>query len=230
LRVRKLIVILIIFLAVTFGWYVAWRAMLSADVARVKTSIAFQDQRFKTVNRFITFKANAVQPSGFPFHFRVVVKRPTLTMISGQETYAVSVDEISLTPVDSGQGRYRVSAPATVDALYAVSGGALENYRVTLSSVPALLLRAQGDSRECMDMPGSASCADVAADAPLISFAVQMPASLTLHATLNSDSRDIGFTFTPLNIPLFATIPANIDGPLQIFVGMLREALVYHTK
>ena len=132
-----------------------------------------------------------------------------------------------LTPVDAVQGRYRVALPNHIDALYATDGAAPESYTVTMDAVPSLLLRAQGDSRVCSDLPGMGTCAPVTADAPLISYALQLPASITLHMALGGETRDVKFAAPAFNVPLFLPIPAEIDGPLGLAIGVLREALVF---
>ena len=64
----------------------------------------------------------------------------------------------------------------------------------------------------------------MAADAPLISYAIAYPNRLQLHVTRGSDARDIGFDLVPLQVPLFFPIPKGIDGTLEIAVNVLREA------
>ncbi len=51
--------------------------------------------------------------------------------------------------------------------------------------------------------------------------------TLILTVSLNGATKQIGFTFTSLAIPVFMPIPKDATGPLEIFVGMLREAMVY---
>ncbi|MES2984824.1 MAG: hypothetical protein V4735_06535 [Pseudomonadota bacterium] len=227
---RKPIFLFAAALAVVLAWYGIWSGIMAADVARVRTSIEFQNQRLKANNRQMTLKSDGVSAVGFPFHFRVGVTRATLSMISGNETYAVSIPQLTLEPLSSDEGRYRVVLPPVVDAMYAVDGAPPESYIVTISPVPAVQLRAQGDSNTCSPFPGSARCPAVAADAPLISYAPQVPSSLTLDMQLNGETRTASFTMTPLNVPMFAPIPANMTHPLELFIGVLREALVFKTK
>jgi len=227
---RTSIKYLLIFMALTGLWLGLWSWLMAADVARVKASIAYQNQQFKSVTPHIVLKADAVSAYGFPFRFQVKVVRPTLSMIFNRETYAVSLPEVVLTPTDAAQGRYRVALPATFDALYARDGAAPENYRVTMDAVPELSLRAAGDSRACDGLPGSVPCKSVAADAPLVAYAVGLPPAITLHMELNGESRDARFDLPALlRVPVFTTIPKHMDYPLEIFVGVLREALVYKT-
>lgn len=205
-------------------WFAAWYVLLTPDVARVGASIAYHDGQFKTVNRFVTFKAESVGRSGFPFHFRVKVTRPALTMIYGQETYGISTSEVTLESVNKDEGRYRLNLPNLLQAVYAKDGALPEQYTVTLSPVPPVLFRAAGDSNACSPFPGRAACPAVAADAPLISYAIAYPNRLQLHVTRGNDTRDIGFDLVPLQVPLFFPIPKDIDGTLEIAVNVLREA------
>ena len=226
---RNLILGVVAFLGVVLLWYGAWHWLMSDDVARVKASIEYQNQQFKTANNYVVFKAESVEANGFPFHFRVRVNKPTLSMIFNQETYAVSFPYALLELTDSDQGRYRVNVPATFDALYATDGAAPEHYTVTADHVPDMLVRAQANSSLCSGLPGTKQCPPVAADAPITTYAVALPSAITLHMELNGESRDAKFDLMSVNIPLFMDIPKNIDRPLEIFVRVLREALVYKT-
>lgn len=223
---RAIIIFSAVFLAV-IGWYLIWNSMMAEDVARVKATIAHHDARIKTMHRTMTLKAEDVYATGFPFGFRVRVDRPTLSKIWGKESYAVSFDHVELEKQDDAQGRYAVLAPNTLDALYAIEGSAPEKYTVTVNELPGVLVRAQGSSMQCSGLPGSARCEAVSDEAPLISYAAQMPRNVVLDVSLNGKTKQIGFTFMPLNIPVFMTIPAEMSGPLEVFVGMLREAMVY---
>lgn len=205
-------------------WFAAWYVMLAPDVARVKASLDYHDRQFKTVNRFVTFKADGVSRSGFPFHFRVKVTRPALTMIYGQETYGITADEVTLTPVDADEGRYRLNLPEKLEAVYAKDGGLPEQYAATFSPMPPVLFRAAGDNNACSPFPGQGACPAVASDAPLVSYAIAYPNRLQLHVTRGNDARDIGFDLVPLQVPVFFFIPKGIDRSLEIAVNVLREA------
>lgn len=224
---RILVVIAVLLLAIG-GWYLAWHRLMADDVAQVRASIAYHDRAIKARASSMTLKADDVYASGFPFSFTVVVERPTLTQIWNRETYALSLLRLELQKVNDGEGRYRVKLPAMADAMYATEGQAPERYQVKLNEVPAVLLRAQADSRACPNLPGSPRCDAVEPTAPLRSFAVQLPKNLTLDVTLNGQQKQIGFTFMPINVPVFMTIPDDASGPLQLFVGMLREAMIFH--
>ena len=227
---RRLVLNIVLALGLVILWYGFWRFAMADDVARVKHSIAYQNQQFKTVNPTIVLKAESVSPAGFPFNSRVRVERIQLSIIDGKETYAILVPELFLKAMDSDQGRYRVELPATVSALYAMDGLAPENYTVTMDKIPELLLRAQANSQQCSGLPGSKPCDAVAADAPLITFAPNIPASVMLHIELNGKSRDAQFTATPVNLPVFMDIPKAMARPLQLAVGVLREAMVFQPE
>lgn len=209
------------------GWYLIWSHLMAGDVARVKASIDHHYQRIKTAERYVTLKADEVYATGFPFGFRVAVARPTLSQVWGTQSYAISFDHIELEKVGDDDGRYRVIAPSSFDAMYAEEGKAPEKYRVSVNAMPGLLLRAAGSSRECPNLPGTKRCEPVADDAPLNAYAVQLPSNLVLEVSLNGKTQKIGFNFMPINLPIFQTIPDRMSGPLTIFVGMLREALVF---
>lgn len=227
---RRLVIAVAVVIALTGGWYGIWHSMMSGDVARVQASLEHHNQRIKEHNRYLVLKADKVEAAGFPFAFRVVVTRPTLSMIFNRETYAVSLPEVLMEPVDSGQGRYRVTLPATFDALYAIDGSAPENYKVTISPVPQFALRAAGDSTKCSLLPGGPKCEPVGETAPILTYASEMPKTLTLHMELNGQKRDAAFNMFAFQLPVFREIPKEMDGPLEMFIGILREAMVYKTK
>jgi hypothetical protein len=226
---KKTIALISLLLLLVATWFLVWRSIMAPQVAQVRASIDHHYRAIKTQSPTVTLKADEVYATGFPFGFRVAVARPTLTQIWGRESYAVSLPLVVLERTDAAQGRYRAQLPATFDAMYAVEGSAPEHYEITLNAVPAVLLRAQGDSRQCPNLPGARPCAAVADEAPLISFAAQLPRQLVLDVAMGGKSEKIGFTLTPLPVPVFLPIPATAAQPLQTFVGMLREALVFGT-
>ncbi|MEV9280688.1 hypothetical protein AB0165_29690, partial [Klebsiella variicola] len=92
------------------------------------------------------------------------------------------------------------------------------------SPLPQLALRATGDSNACSPFPGGKPCAAVAADAPLVSYALGLPGRLVVHVVRGADARDIGFDGVALTVPVFMSIPTNIGNTLEIAVNVLREA------
>ncbi len=225
---RQLFKIIGIFFAIALVWFGAWNWLMAADVARVKASMAHHNEAFRGKNAYVNFKADAVYATGFPFQFLVGVDRPTLSMVSGKESYSVSFAKVTLAPMDAGQGRYRLQLPTDVEALYANDGSAPEHYFVTADAVPSVLLDAQDVNARCGVLTGTA-CPAVAKDAPIQRFAVDFPSSITLRIQLNGQARDANFKFMSLTIPIYQPIPAEMERPLQLFVGMLREAMVYQT-
>lgn len=199
---RRLALALITLLVVTGGWFFLWKSMMSDDVALVEAAVKHHYETIKAATPTATFKVDGIYATGFPFKFRVAVHRPTLTQIWGGESYAVSFEKIEL---EKTNDRYRVIVPAQLDTMYAKDGNAPERFHITLNEVPALLLRGKENG-------------------PLTEFAPQLPRKLVLDVELNGQTKQIGFDFMPLNIPVFMPIPADVSRPLQIFVGMLREA------
>lgn len=224
---RQLFIILGVLLALTAGYYGLWHYQLSDDVARVEATIAHHNAEFRKHNRWVTLKADSVGPVGFPFASRVRVTRPTMTFVSSDETYGVSLPWAELTLRDSASGAYEVTYAPRLEAVFAKSGQAPEEYFVTPHELLRVLLRAQPDSRQCSNFPGGERCAAVAETDPLISYAVQLPSRLTLTMELNGQSKDAQFQMIALAIPVYQHIPPEMDHPMQLFVGMLREALVF---
>ena len=225
---KKFYTVLVLLLVLTGGYYGFWRYQLSDDVARVEATIEHHNAEFRKHNRWVTLKADSVSPAGFPFASRVHVKRPTMTFVWGEETYGVSLPWAELSMRDAASGTYDVTYSPTAEAVYAKSGQAPEEYSVTPKETLKVLLRAQGDSRQCSPFPGGARCARVGVTDPLITYAVQVPESLTITMELNGKSKDAQFKMIPLNMPIFMTIPPEMDHPLELFIGMLREALIFN--
>lgn len=201
-----LVALLSIFL-LTAAWYFTWRSMMADDVANIEASIKHRHDIIKTASPHTTFKADAVYATGFPFRFRVAVHRPTLTQVWGNETYAISFEKLELTRANDSQ--FQVFLPQTFDSMYAIDGTAPEQYRIGLNEMPQLWLAGQSAGT-------------------FTQYGVQLPRKLVLDVTLNGQARQIGFDF-PLQLPkpVFADMPADASRPLQIFVGMLREAMVF---
>ena len=217
-------------LAIIVVWYGIWSWLMAADVARVKASITHQYQAMRTTSQVMSLEADEVSATGFPFGFAVKVKRATLSMVDGDETFAISIPEFTMESADSDAGTYRVNLPATVQALYAKMGGAPEHYSVTMSVIPKLNLSASDSAQHCGPLTGHA-CDVVAKDAPLVSYALEIPKSITLHMQLGNDARDAEFT-SPMavDVPIYQPIPNDLRGVLQLAVGTLREALVFKTR
>ncbi len=226
---RQLFKFIGIIVALIAIWLIVWLSIMRADVARVEASLRHHNEAFRTAVSTVNLKYDDVHATGFPFRFQVAVVRPTLSMVDGDESFSVSFARVLLTPIDAGQGRYRVELPREVEALYGKNGAAPEHYVVMADVVPQLNLSAADSKKQCGPIVGK-PCEDVAADAPIISYAVGFPPSINLTMTLNGESRVANFPLPPIPVPVFQPIPAHVAGSLQLFVGVLREALVYKTK
>lgn len=227
---RNILIICALVLFAIAAWYGVWTWMVSGDVARIEKTIAYHNTRIKNANTSTQLRANKVHAVGFPFHFRVRVEEPTLSSVTGDETYSLSFDYVELTPRDASEGSYVVTYPNLVHALYAKSGSAPEIYTASADQPIALLVRALGNSQQCSGMPGAQRCPDAAPDAPIISLAAGLPAQLTLSMTLNGQTKQALFQLPSVQVPIYQTIPEDWQSPLTLFVGVLREALVYRTQ
>jgi len=195
----------------------------------VKASIAFHYQQMRTANRNASLEADLVEASGFPFSFNIRVNRATLSMVEGDETFGISIPSLTMRVSSSGQGIYRVDLPNTVEALYAKNGSAPEHYVVMADALPKLNLSAVAASNACGPLTGKA-CEDVAVNAPLISYALGLPEAITLRMQLGEKTRDARFELPAITVPVYQPIPADMSRALQLFVGVLREALVFNTQ
>jgi hypothetical protein len=224
---RKFFYIFAAAFLLTFTWYGIWLGLMATDVKRVQDSVDYHYHRIKSGSENVIFKVEKVKPTGFPFGFRVALSNAKLTQVWMGNTYGITADRIELKAVDSREGRYRVTLPDHFSALYTEEHKQPEQYSITLQSPPAILLRAQPSSRQCPNLPGMKQCDPVGDDDPLVSLAAQLPAHFMFDASLNGKTERISFDLTPVNIPVFITIPMEVARHLQLFVGMLREALVF---
>lgn len=215
-------------LALVIAWFGIWSLIMAPDVARVKASIDYHYQQLRTHSRAMSFEADSVTASGFPFAFNIRVKRATLSMVDGDETFAISIPSLTMTLSDSSQGTYRVHLPNTVEGLYAKNGQPPEHYLATADLLPKLNLSAADATKPCGPLAGR-KCVDVASDAPLISYALGLPGAITVHMQLGSESRDATFDLPAIQVPIYQPIPSDMSRQLQLFVGVLREALVFKT-
>lgn len=225
---RIIIKLIAVFIALMLAWLAVWYYLMSDDVVRVKASLDQQTIKLRSHNHAVRLKADAVYATGFPFRFRVAVERATLSMVDGEETFAVSLPLVFLNASYAAQGTYRVTIPQPIEALYAKAGAAPENYQVNATPMPEIYLSAQDGKTRCGALTG-VRCQSRDARAPFASYGVALPASVTLHMQLATESRDAAFNFITTPVPLYQPIPEDVSYPLQIFVGMLREALVFKT-
>ncbi len=225
---RAILITLSSLFAFALGWLGVWSYLMSDDVARVKTSVDHHTERLRGNNHSVRLKADAVYATGFPFRFRVAVERATLSMVEGDETFAVSLPIAYLSATDAKLGTYQLTIPQPIEALYAMAGAAPEEYRVTASPLPEIYFSAQDGKTRCGALTG-VRCIALDTNAPFASYGVTLPASLTLHMELGTESRDAAFTLMPTPVPIYQPIPEDVRYPLQIFIGVLREALVFKT-
>lgn len=186
-----------------------WYVESGKVVAQTEQSIVHWRKEFQARQPNIRIQYDDISRAGFPFSPAARIGQPTLSTVSGNESFAVGFETVTLVRI--GAGSYRVETPDSARAVYAVTGEAPEEYLIGWSVAPKLYVRTK------------------TADAPFAEYGVQLPQSLLLIPTLNGASEKIAFNFSPLLTvrPIYAPIPQEVAYPLQIFVGMLREALVF---
>ena len=101
---RQLLKLSAIALALVLAWFGIWSVIMAPDVTRVKASIDHRYQQLRTHSRLMSLEADSVSASGFPFAFNVRVDRATLSMVDGDETFAISIPSLTMSVSDSGQG------------------------------------------------------------------------------------------------------------------------------
>lgn len=202
------------FILVLGAWYWSWSSAAALHVARVKATIAYYNQQYKTNFYRATIKNASVHSAGFPFATRIVLNDFEVTMVRGNETFAVSIPRVTLSMSNEKRGEYDVTISSASSALYSINGSAPEQYSIVADDVPSLALSIC-NSKDC-----EAKQEDV-----LQFISGFLPKHLLLNATLNGKTQAIAFDF-PLPTPFSFPIPADISYPLSIYVGMYREALV----
>jgi hypothetical protein len=196
------------------AWVGVWRSGMGTHVALIERSIAHYNQQFKTSSSRSTLKVSGIEAAGFPFAQRVVLRNPSISMVWGEETYAVEMSYITLALEDEREGRYRVTLAPESNALYAQPNRAPESYHVLLNAAPDIWARAgQGATPETI----------------LTQIGIATPHDILLEARLGTSSKKIGFPARTMPLPLFIPIPNDPSRGVSLYVGMLREALVYGT-
>lgn len=214
---KRLIILLLIALAILGAWYMSWKNGMSSHIGLIERSIAEANQRYKTNAYRATIEHGAIHASGFPFKRAVRVEAPSITMIYGKETYAIRLPELYFTLEDELLRSFQLTLPSQATALYAIEGKAPENYSIDISGVPQVWMRVFGVHSK---VPPNVTLREVG---------FQLPPEIMLNATLGDRTEKIAFRQMALPRPIFMKIPADISRPTYLFVGMLREALVFNT-
>lgn len=211
--------------AILAGWYVKWSASMEPHITRVEQTIDAYNQRFKTSAYRATLKANGIYASGFPFQKTVVIDTPNMAMVWNNETYAIEAEYLKLHFEDKAQGRYSVSMPEEIQALYASPNTAPEAYKVSINTPPSIWLRVkdtrpQCKTQDCMATP----------EALLSEVGIQPNGTILLSAAMKDRSEQIAFPLQAIPKPYFLALPNDPSRAVSLFVGMLREALVFNQK
>ena len=209
---RKFVTAAAIALVMGLIWFGLWSWMMADDVAQVKATIAHHYKQLREHNQKTSIEADAVYATGFPFSFKVGVKRATISMVDMNETFAISIPLLTMKRLDDTT--FRLELPRTFEALYAKNGQAPENYVITADDLPAVKLKAD------------------AADGALVAYAAQYPKTITLEMQLGAQKQQAQFMM-PVWANLvreYEAVPNDLSRPLQLFVGILREALIYQPK
>ncbi len=191
-------------------WYGAWAWIVASNVAQVKATIAYHNQQLKSVTPHMVLKAEAVEGSGFPFAFNVRLRDLQLSMIDGNETYLVRLNEVYLKPTGDADS-YRFHMRDQLDVLYAADKAQPEHYHVTISDVLGFMLKAEK------------------AGGVLTQYRAFLPPKMTMLMELNGESKNATFTMPIVDFLTYYDIPKHAERPLWLFVNVLREALVFKT-
>lgn len=217
MRSRQIIIAsILLVLASVVQWYLA----TSDAKAHVEMSLKHWQQQFKQTNRHFQIRWDGIEIRGAPFTHEVVLINPTFSMISGNVSYALGARELSL--IESSAGNYALSFPDKAGrAAYAESGSMPEEYQFAWDNALTVQLFARDANHK------------ISQQEPVSHIIALLPESLILTATLADKRQKISFNYREWQRVAIAQerpIPSDISGSLQIFVGMLREALVFQKQ
>lgn len=198
-------------LVLTAVWYGVWSSLVSDHVEKVKATIHYHNQQFKSVRPTMVLKAEKVSATGFPFRQAVKIDRLSWSMIEGKETYLITTDVIEVEPM--GGGEYRFHPTDQYDAMYAKDGDAPEHYHVVISDVPGLVMKAEDSKPET----------------PMTGFKLFLPKVMATSMSLNGETVGANFEMPNYNFLVYLPVPKDVSRELWLMVGVLREALVYRT-
>ena len=208
---KRIVQLLVILLVLAAGWFCLWYSLMADHVTQVEATIAYQNQQFKSATPNMVLKAEKVYATGFPFRMLVAIKRLSWSMVEGKETYLITTDMIEAEPM--GGGEYRLHPTDQYDALYAKDGAAPEHYHVTISDAPEVILRAADDKP----------------DTPMTEYKAFLPSVMGATMELNGKSSRANFPLSQTDFMNYQPIQKNVERPLWLFLGVLREALVFNT-
>ena len=219
-----------------FGYGVVWYQEASAIRNHVDVSLLKLRQDLKQTNPNMRVQWDDISLAGFPFAPSAIVQAPTLSMVYHGESYSVGFDALHFSPGGIAgvprEGVYIV-APKTHDmrAMFAQNGSAPEQYHIEWDSPVQLKLLAYNPEMKSQRCVPGQRCLSAPSQAYALShMRVTLPASLLLLAGHNQVYKPIQFRFNDLQRAAVAQerpIPADMTHPLQLFVGMLREAHIF---
>ncbi len=208
---KRLVQFGLISLAILSVWYGIWSSLVSDHVEKVKATINYHNQQFKSVTSTMVLKAEKVSATGFPFRQAVKIDRLSWSMIEGKETYLITTDVIEVEPM--GGGEYRFHPTDQYDAMYAKDGNSPEHYDVTISDVPGLVMKATDEKPET----------------PMTEFKLFLPKVMAVRMELNGEVAQANFPMPPIPFTMYQPVPKAVNRTLWLFVEVLREALIYKT-
>lgn len=224
---RSALNILAALVVATLVWFGVWFYLMGEHVARVEASLHYHNERMREARPTVNLKFDSVHATGFPLRMEIAVDRPTLSMVDGTESFAVSFERVTLAP--AGEGTYQVNLPPRIESIYAKDGAAPEHYSAVVDMIPGVMLSTREAGLGCGPLVGT-TCTPLSPDAPLISYSLDLPPAITLTMSLGSESKAANFVMPPLDFPVFMSIPEDMRRPLQLFVAIQRETLVFGTS
>jgi hypothetical protein len=207
---------LVIVALMLFAYYLRWSTGAEAYRDEVLANIAHHQQRFNAGNNVsqLSIAYESADVTGFPFAKSVRLYRPSVRLALGAEQFYIDSATMELTPQDEANKRYAVVISPDLSVGYKSGQAAQETYRVHIREAPKIWLQAREG-----DADSSAMWAEYG-----VAFVSN---KLILDVSNQAKSEQIGFPTMATQMPLWGSIPSNVNYPVQMFVGMLREALVF---
>lgn len=196
---------------ILLGLYLRWSGGADEQKAWVLANISHFEQQFTSNTAKVQFQYDSIEVLGFPFSHYVRFYQPALNLRVGAEHFYIALNRMDMMPDGDEQQRYQLEISNEMTVGYKSTGNVQESYRLHVSGLPKLWLQA----------------AEGPAPAHWSEYGVAFTGSLTLDVTNDQKSEKIGFNPMATPIPIWRKIPAHIHYPAQLFVGMLREAMVY---
>lgn len=198
----------------TFAYYLKWSGGAEEHRKQILKNLEHYEQVFTTPTAKLSFDYAAAKLDGFPFAKRVKLYQPSVTVQVGKEYYYIAANSIVFIPQGENRNRYQLEVSHDMSSSYKADNIEQENYRLYISGMPKIWLQTERGR----------SADDLIWNEFGTAFETR---TLVIDVSYGDKSEKIGFTPIPTTAPIWSKIPSFTHYPIQLFVGMLREAMIY---